>query len=217
MVVRVALLSLCLLACLAVAAISPQSVLAQQFYPPAPCGPAAWGPAPQTCGLPSPFGLCGGFLGGCCNICGVCLTIPGAIMRGLLAPPPPLPLPPFGVPGMGRPPAMPPCSMPAAPPCPRPAPVRKCKVTSACEPLQPAVACQPPRPVASGARQAEMVQSCTPLAPVVPGCCSLCLTLFEMPLRLSAGVLSTPLPYDVYPPYAEKSGKEKKSALAHYW
>jgi hypothetical protein len=134
MVIRVALLVSCLIVGLVGTMSSDVAAGGPPVCPPPACGPApypvcpppACGPAPYPlcpprCLPPSPFTLCGSILGTCTSICGACIGIPAAIMRGLLAPPRPFPAPC----GIAPPrPCFPSCG---PPPCPPPRRITKCR------------------------------------------------------------------------------------------
>lgn len=84
------------------------------------CAPAPQPCAPPTCGPmgpSSPFGICGAVLGACTNICGTVIGIPSAIMAGILAPAPKIPLfrPNYCAPSCPPPTCAPPTCGPVAP------------------------------------------------------------------------------------------------------
>jgi hypothetical protein len=124
MVIRVALLVSCLIVGLVGTMSSDVAAGGPPVCPPPTCGPAPYPVCPPRCLPPSPFTLCGSIIGTCTSICGACIGIPAAIMRGLLAPP--RPFPPF--PGPCRiappPPCFPSCG---PPPCPPPRRITKCR------------------------------------------------------------------------------------------
>lgn len=212
MVVRVALVLFFLALCLCMAPADKGTAGPPAACPPTAYGPPACGPAMPPCGPPrfgppNPLTACGAMLNSCTNVCGICLTLPSALMRGLLAPPRCGPGP-FGWRrgGYAAPVAYPAYAPPppyAAPPAPR--------RISKCRPAAPAPVCQPaympPAPVA-----------CRPMAgprcgpPPMPGCFALCTQLLAIPARLVSGALFSEPPYAT--PFADGA---LGSTFGQYW
>jgi len=212
MVLRVATIVFCLVCLLFTTIVSlgiaggPPVCGPQPYsYLPAPCAPPSC--PPPTCGPPSPFALCGGILGACTSICGACIGIPAAVMKAILAPPPPRPFcgPPPCPPPMCAPPACPPpsCGPPMNWGC-HPTRITKCKPGSAARSYAPYYG-----PV--GGRVSLMMQSPrASFAPTVPSVG----VLLEMPFQLISGVLSTPFASSLYGPFA---GESKSPTFGGYW
>lgn len=198
MVLRVAVLSVCLALSLFIAtpipAGGPPACPPPAYAPPSmQCAPQAC--APMPCGPPNPLSICGGLLGICANICGAVIGCPSLVAGALLAPPP------VFYPSMCAPAACPPpvCAPPPLMPMPRG--VRKCKPVASL-PGSTSVACDPtvsypcpstpcPPPATAVACGSPMPYGEGPLVGL--GCVGICATVCEMPARLCSGILSRPL------------------------
>ncbi|MFH0960414.1 MAG: hypothetical protein V1897_17105 [Pseudomonadota bacterium] len=157
------------------------------YCAPAPCAPPTCGPM----GPPSPFGICGALLGACTNICGAAIGIPSAIMAGILAPAPKLPI--FRRNFCAPPPCAPPVCQPpvCGPPVCGPAPCVPAGITK----------CKPPR---SYIRQGAVSNPSTAPYPIMmamparasydlksdlPGGLKIVASIMEVPLNLVSGRL----------------------------
>lgn len=208
MVVRVALVLSCLALCLCMASADRGIAGGPAAYPPS-YGPPVCGPAIPACGPPhggppNPLTACGAIINSCTGICGVCLTLPSAFMRGLLAPPPCRPRcgpGPFARRAWVAPPVSPVC----APPPPPVRPITKVRpaVAPACAPVQ----YMAPRPMV---RRPFIGPRCGP--PPMPGCLALCTQLLAIPARLVSGALFSE-PVDGMP-FADGA---LGSTFGHYW
>lgn len=190
------------LVCLAMAPVSALAGGPPQYCPPPPCSPQPQYCAPPPCRPSSPMLLCGGILSGCSGILGAVITIPGAIMRGLLAPP--APPAPCGPPAMCRPPMY-------APVCyPPPARITKCKPTAPC-PAPTGYA-----PIRRG--PFPRISSPIPETPMLPGKSILRTQLVSLPLKMVGGSLTAPgKASSQYVSLAQKPEKESPAVLATYW
>jgi len=210
MVVRVALVLSCLALCVCMApadmGIAGGPAACPPSYGPAPCGPAIPACGPPRCGPPNPLTACGAIINSCTGICGVCLALPSALMRGLLAPPPCRPRcgpRPFARRAWAAPPVYP-MYAPLPPPV---RPIAKCRpaVAPAARPPVPYVA---PRPMACGPFVGRRCGG----PPAVPGCFALCTQLLAIPARLVSGALFSEPAYGM--PFADGAAG---STFGHYW
>lgn len=209
MVVRVALVLSCLALCLCMAPADKGIAGPPAAYPPAygapPCGPPIPTCGPARFGPPNPLTACGAILNSCTNVCGVCLTLPSALMAGLLAPPPCRPRCGPRRFGWRRGWAGPPVYPAYAPPPPPVRPITKCRPAAA--PVCPPVPYVAPRPMA-----------CRPFArprcggPAVPGCFALCSQILAIPARLVSGALFSEPPFAA--PFADAA---LGSTFGQYW
>lgn len=191
------------------------------FCAPAPCAPPTC--APPTCGPtgpPSPFGICGALLGACTNICGAAIGIPSAIMAGILAPAPRLPI--FRrnlcAPPVCQPPVCGP-AIPCGPPVCGPAPciptgISKCKPPRQSYMRQGAVS----NPSLSAYPMMMAMPAVAPYYPKtdLPGGLKIVASIMEVPLNLVSGSLTST---DSSPSMGQLAGsREGQTALTgQYW
>lgn len=179
------------------------------YAPPPSCAPPPCPTYAPPCGPPAPAAICGGLLGACSNVCGLALGCPSAIMKILLAPPPPLPRAPrCCCPRCTAPPMY--CRSWVPPPCPPPQRIQKCRTA-------------PPRPyrpmsyVPTGPTPAPMV--CPPEGPCMPAFPALgrsWTNLSEKPFVMAAGALSAPESASGMA-FADRSAAGGNPTLGRHW
>jgi hypothetical protein len=227
MVIRVALLLFCLLALPFPSMISVGSAGNAAWAYSGACGPPPCAPPscpPPDCGpsLLSP-GLCGGIIGACTSICGAIIGCPSAIMRCILAPPPP-PRPRCGPAMCPPPPCAPPMCGSAPAPCwPAPAPCAPRQITK-CKPYAsaPSRAASPywyaqPGPVPMVMYPPPGYYPAGPMPAMQGGLPDILSNFLEIPFKMVSGSLNGPGMPGSLGLYAGGSGSSPATTFGSYW